>query len=82
MPSFFFLIYLLIIQVIFGPVGVVHRLSCPVAYGILQDQGSNPCLLDWQMDSQPLDHQGNPVYAILRQPEGQMKRLQGSGKNS
>ena len=24
------------------------------------DQGSNPCPLNWQADSQPLDHQGSP----------------------
>ena len=29
---------------------VVHGLSCTLARGIIQDQGSNPCLLHWQMD--------------------------------
>ena len=29
---------------------VVHRLSCPVAYGIFLDQGLNPCSLHWQAD--------------------------------
>ena len=33
---------------------VVHRLSCSAAYGILPDQGLNPCLLHWQADSLPL----------------------------
>ena len=28
--------------------------------GIFLDQGSNPCLLHWQADSQPLHHQGSP----------------------
>ena len=28
--------------------------------GILPDQGSNPCPLHWQADSQPLHHQGSP----------------------
>ena len=28
-----------------------HRLSCPVACGIFLDQGSNPCLPHWQVDS-------------------------------
>ena len=37
-------------------------LSCPVACGILPDQGSNPCPLHWQADSQPLRHQGSPVF--------------------
>ena len=39
---------------------MTHGLSCSVACGILLDQGSNPCLLDWQMDSLPLSHQGSP----------------------
>ena len=30
---------------------VAHGLSCPVARGILPDQGSNPCPLNWQADS-------------------------------
>ena len=31
-----------------------------VLRGILLDQGSNPCLLDWQMDYLPLSHQRSP----------------------
>ena len=31
-------------------------LSCPVEYGTFPKQGSNPCSLYWQVDSQPLDH--------------------------
>ena len=34
-----------------GSVAVAHGLSCPVACGIFQDQGSNPCPLHWQVDS-------------------------------
>ena len=34
-----------------GSVVVVHRLSCSEACEIFPDQGSNPCLLHWQMDS-------------------------------
>ena len=30
---------------------VAHGLSCSVACGILPDQGSNPCPLNWQADS-------------------------------
>ena len=37
-----------------------HGLSCSVACEILQDQGSNLCLLHWQVDSLPLSHQGYP----------------------
>ena len=43
---------------------VPHWLSCPLAYGIFPDQGSNPrflCLLYWQADTLPLSHQGNPA---------------------
>ena len=43
-----------------GSVIVAHRLSCSVACGIFPDQGSNPCPLHWQADSQPLHHQGSP----------------------
>lgn len=39
--------------------------SCSVACGIVPDQGSNVCLLHWQMDSQPLDHQRSPALAFL-----------------
>ena len=43
-----------------GSVIVAHGPSCPVACGILPDQGSNPCPPHWQADSQPLRHQGSP----------------------
>ena len=43
-----------------GSVVVVHGLSCSAAGGIFPDQGSNPCPLHWQVDSQPLRHQGSP----------------------
>ena len=35
-------------------------LSCSAACGIFPDQGSNPCLLHWQVDSHPLHHHGSP----------------------
>ena len=38
----------------------MHGLSCSASCGILQDQGSNTCLLHWQADSLPLSHQGSP----------------------
>ena len=44
-----------------GSVVVAHGPSCSAACGILPDQGSNPCPLHWQSDSQPLRHQGSPV---------------------
>ena len=37
-----------------------RRLSCPSACGIFLDQGWNLCLLNWQVDSLPLSHQGSP----------------------
>ena len=43
-----------------GSAVVARGLSCPVACGIFPDQGSNPCPLHWQADSQPLCHQGSP----------------------
>ena len=39
----------------------VLRLRCPVACGILVPQpGLNSCPLHWKVDSNILDHQGNP----------------------
>ena len=48
-----------------GSVIVAHGPSCSAACGILPDQGSNPCSLHWQADSQPLRHQGSPGRWIL-----------------
>ena len=44
-----------------GSVIVAHGPSCSTACGIFPDQGSNPCPLHWQADSQPLHHQGSPL---------------------
>ena len=44
-----------------GSVVVAHGPSCSVACGIFPNQGSNPCPLHWQSDSQPLPHQGSPT---------------------
>ena len=48
-----------------GSVVVAHGLSCSAACGILPDQGLNPCPLHWQADSQPLRHQGSPIFSSL-----------------
>ena len=52
-----------------GSVVVAQGLSCSAACGIFPDQGSNPCPLHWQADSQPLRHQGSPwpiqLYLLL-----------------
>ena len=45
-----------------GSVVVAHGPSCSTAFRIFPDQGSYPCPLHWQADSQPLRHQGNPAY--------------------
>ena len=42
-----------------GSVIVAHGPSCSAACGIFPEQGSNPCALHWQADSQPLRHQGS-----------------------
>ena len=61
-----------------GSVIVAHRPSCSAACGIFPDQGSNPCPLHWQADSQPLRHQGSPMRVPSRShstsilPEGLM----------
>ena len=44
-----------------GSAVVAHGPSCSAACGIFPDQGSNPCPLHWQADSQPLRHQGSPT---------------------
>ena len=41
-------------------VAVARGPSCSTACGIFSDQGSNPCLLHWPVDSLPLRHQGSP----------------------
>ena len=47
-----------------GSVVVAHGLNCSEACGIVQDQGSNLCLLHKQVASLPRDHQGSPVFSI------------------
>ena len=42
------------------------RAQCSTACGIFPDQGSNPCPLHWQADSQPLRHWGSPSILFLR----------------
>ena len=59
-----------------GSVVVAHGPSCSAACGIFPDQGSNPCPLHWQADSQPLRHQGSPAGGFLTTaPPGKSKRL-------
>ena len=49
-----------------GSVAVAHGLSRSAARGIFPDQGSNPCPLHQQADSQPLRHQGSPAILFLK----------------
>ena len=46
-----------------GSVIVAHGPTCSVACGIFPDQGSNPCPLHWQADSQPL-RPGKPPRTV------------------
>ena len=48
-----------------GSVVVAHGPSCSAACGIFPDQGSNPCPLHWQAESQPLRHQGSPPHSLI-----------------
>ena len=50
-----------------GSIVVVLGLRCSEAWGIFSDQGSNPYLLHWQVDTLPLNHQGmNPlIFAFI-----------------
>ena len=48
-----------------GSAIVAHGLNCSAACGIFSDQGSNPCPLHWQADSQPLRHQGSPGMIFI-----------------
>ena len=48
-----------------GSVVVVHGLCGSAACGIFPDQGSNPCPLHWQADSQPPYHQGSCAHCFL-----------------
>ena len=50
-----------------GSVVVAHGPSCSAACGIFPDQGSNPCPLHQQADSQLLRHQGSPTFILIRQ---------------
>ena len=50
-----------------GSVIVAHRPSCSAARGIFPDEGSNPCPLHWQADSQ-LRPPGSPDLPILKNP--------------
>ena len=56
-----------------GSVIVAQGPSRSAACGILPDQGSNPCLLHWQADSQPLRHQGSPISILKPTSRGRIR---------
>ena len=45
---------------------LVRGFSCSVACGVFLDQGSNLCLLHWQIDSLPPSHQGRSLLRFYR----------------
>ena len=49
-----------------GSIVVARGVSCSAACGVFPDQGSNPFLLQWQVDSLPLSHQGSSVGSLIR----------------
>ena len=49
-----------------GLSGCSSGLNCSMVCGIFLDQGSNLCPLHWQADSQPLNHQGSPLFQFLK----------------
>ena len=49
-----------------GSAIVAHGPNHSAACGIFPDQGLNPRPLHWQADSQPLRHQGSPVFLYLK----------------
>ena len=49
-----------------GPVVVAQGQRCSTTRGVFPGQGSNPCLLHWQVDSLPLSHQGSPPCYFKR----------------
>ena len=42
-----------------GSVIVAQGPTCPTARGVFPEQGLNQCSLHWQVDLQPVDHQGS-----------------------
>ena len=61
-----------------GSVIAAHGPSHSAACGIFPDQGSNPCPLHWQADSQPLCHQGSPPRLLSFVTEDRRQTLVGS----
>ena len=58
-----------------GSVAVTLWLSCSVACGIFPSQGSNPCLLHWQMATLLLSHQGSPRFTFNRHSLSKIRKV-------
>ena len=43
---------------------MAHGITCSEACGTFLDQGLNPCLQHWQVDSVPLSHLGCPILIL------------------
>ena len=58
-----------------GSVAVAYGLSCSATCGIFLDQGSNPCLLHWQVDSLPPSHQKPYLHLSIIAPASHPSQL-------
>ena len=43
---------------------ILERVATSLSRGIFPNEVSNPCLLNWQVDSLPLNHQGSPLLIM------------------
>ena len=48
-----------------GSMVVAHEFSCSMVCGNFPDRGCNLCLLYWQADSLPLNHQGSSLCFLV-----------------
>ena len=58
-----------------GSAIVAHGTSRSAACGVFPEQGSNPCPLHWQADSQPLRHQGSPKQLFMLETYSEIELL-------
>lgn len=47
-----------------GSTAAAQRLAAPRHYGLFPEQGSNPHIVRWPMDSLPLSHEGSPAFVL------------------
>ena len=65
-----------------GSAAMAHGPIRSAACGIFPDQGTNPCPLHRQADSQPLRYQGSPVCLFLKSNFRFMAKLRGRYRDS